>query len=141
MFKSDISISSLAKTQVFRRRIVNIFRRLFNWIQSGPVDFSYVTGEWGFEKGKIGPGPSDNALPEPNIAHLPAKLPPQVAAAAAGNGAIAARVATPVMNGDITVTASAQTTSEALDPMLADLFTPGITPDAQDQNAYTHVQR
>jgi hypothetical protein len=28
---------------------INIFKRLFNWIQSAPVDFCYVTGEWSFQ--------------------------------------------------------------------------------------------
>lgn len=28
---------------------MNIFKRLFNWVQSAPSDFCYVTGEWGFQ--------------------------------------------------------------------------------------------
>jgi hypothetical protein len=27
---------------------MNIFKRLFIWTQSAPVDFCYVTGEWSF---------------------------------------------------------------------------------------------
>ncbi|HEV3041663.1 MAG TPA: hypothetical protein VHA33_28115 [Candidatus Angelobacter sp.] len=29
---------------------MNIFKRLFNWVQSAPADFCYVTGEWGFQR-------------------------------------------------------------------------------------------
>ena len=104
---------------------MNIFRRLFNWVQSGPVDFSYVTGEWGFKKGKTGPGPSDNALREPSILHVPVKLPTKVAAAAA-KGRVAARVVIPVTNSAPTVTVFAQATSETHEPVSADLFTPGV---------------
>ncbi len=32
---------------------MNIFKRLFNWIQSAPADFCYVTGEWGFRRKTI----------------------------------------------------------------------------------------
>ena len=32
---------------------MNIFKRLFNWIQSAPADFCYVTGEWGFQRKTI----------------------------------------------------------------------------------------
>lgn len=32
---------------------MNIFKRLFNWIQSAPSDFCYVTGEWGFQRKTI----------------------------------------------------------------------------------------
>jgi hypothetical protein len=28
---------------------INIFKQLFNWVQSAPVDFCYVTGEWSFQ--------------------------------------------------------------------------------------------
>ena len=85
---------------------MNIFRRLFNWIQSGPVDFSYVTGEWGFRNAGKGPRPSETALQQPSILHIPVKLPTQVAAAAAGNGRVAARIAMPVTNGAPTVMAT-----------------------------------
>jgi hypothetical protein len=36
---------------------MNIFKRLFNWIQSAPADFCYVTGEWGLQ-GKTTPKPA-----------------------------------------------------------------------------------
>jgi hypothetical protein len=29
---------------------INIFKQLFNWVQRGPVDFCYVTGEWSFQE-------------------------------------------------------------------------------------------
>jgi hypothetical protein len=29
---------------------MNIFKRLFNWVQNAPADFCYVTGEWGFQR-------------------------------------------------------------------------------------------
>lgn len=32
---------------------MNIFKRLFNWVQSAPSDFCYVTGEWGFQRKTI----------------------------------------------------------------------------------------
>src|SRR5437870_868268 len=120
---------------------MNIFRRLFNWIQSGPVDFSYVTGEWGFRNAGKGPRPSETALQQPSILRIPVKLPTQVAAAAAGNGRVAARVVMPVTNGAPTVTVFAQATSKAHDPALADLFNPGPTTGTQDKIGYTHVER
>jgi len=41
--------------------MISIFKRVFDWVQSGPVDFNVVTGEWSFRKepaiGKHGPPP------------------------------------------------------------------------------------
>jgi hypothetical protein len=41
--------------------MISIFKRIFDWVQSGPVDFNLVTGEWSFRKktaiGKHGPPP------------------------------------------------------------------------------------
>jgi hypothetical protein len=30
--------------------MISIFKRIFDWFQSGPVDFNVVTGEWSFRK-------------------------------------------------------------------------------------------
>ena len=30
--------------------MISIFKRIFDWVQSGPVDFNVVTGEWSFRK-------------------------------------------------------------------------------------------
>src|SRR5437763_10569949 len=30
--------------------MISIFKRVFDWVQSGPVDFNVVTGEWSFRK-------------------------------------------------------------------------------------------
>jgi hypothetical protein len=30
--------------------MISIFKRFFDWVQSGPVDFNVVTGEWSFRK-------------------------------------------------------------------------------------------
>jgi hypothetical protein len=30
--------------------MIALFKRIFDWVQSGPVDFNIVTGEWGFKK-------------------------------------------------------------------------------------------
>ena len=41
--------------------MISIFKRVFDWVQSGPVDFNVVTGEWSLAKetalGKYGPPP------------------------------------------------------------------------------------
>jgi hypothetical protein len=41
--------------------MISIFKRIFDSVQSGPVDFNVVTGEWSFRKempiGKRGPPP------------------------------------------------------------------------------------
>ncbi|HEV2988354.1 MAG TPA: hypothetical protein VG759_07925 [Candidatus Angelobacter sp.] len=35
--------------------MISIFKRLFDSIQSGPVDFNVVTGEWSFKQHKESP--------------------------------------------------------------------------------------
>jgi hypothetical protein len=46
---------------------INIFKQLFNWVQSAPVDFCYVTGEWSFQEKAIAkPALSSNALQSAN---------------------------------------------------------------------------
>jgi hypothetical protein len=30
--------------------MLSIFKSVFDWVQSGPVDFNVVTGEWSFKK-------------------------------------------------------------------------------------------
>ena len=49
-------------------KTINIFKQLFNWVQSAPVDFCYVTGEWGFQGKAIAKPPalSSNALQSAN---------------------------------------------------------------------------
>jgi hypothetical protein len=117
---------------------MNILKRLFNWIQSGPVDFSYVTGEWGFQKGKNGPGPYGRDLQEPNVPSIPATLPTQVAAASAGEN-IAARVAQPVTNGVKPLPEPAYASLEQHDPVLAEFFSPTAVQAANEQDAYAHI--
>jgi len=68
---------------------MNIFKRLFNWVQSAPADFCYVTGEWGFQrKATTKPAISTKAVQSPRPHRSPVALPPVPVGAVA-----AARVA------------------------------------------------
>jgi hypothetical protein len=62
---------------------MNIFKRLFNWVQSAPADFCYVTGEWGFQRKVIAkPAVSSKAVPSVSAHRSPVAFPaPAVAAA------------------------------------------------------------
>ncbi len=114
---------------------MNILKRLFHWVQSGPVDFCYVSGEWGFKKGKGGPGPSSKVLGEEKIVQIPEKMPPRVAVSSNGN--VAARVTTPVAANVETAPEPVIAASEVHDPVLAELFSSPAPP--QDQDAYAHI--
>lgn len=113
---------------------MNIFKRLFNWVQSGPVDFCYVSGEWGFQEGIKKKRISSK---EPaKILEIPAKLPRKVAAAAAGKG----KVATAAASSIAAPAAGFHATSEAYDPLLAEIFSTTPASHAQEQeDAYVHV--
>jgi hypothetical protein len=115
-----------------QRRVVknmNIFKRLFNWVQSAPADFCYVTGEWGFkEKGSAKPAPSSNVFERANNRRSYAARPaPVVSVVAARVAALAA--------------APAPETHVAHDPVLADLFIPNPSAGAQEQNGYARSGR
>ncbi len=114
---------------------MNIFKRLFNWVQSGPVDFCYVSGEWGFQEGIRGKRISSK---EPaKILEIPAKLPGRVATVVAAKGKVATRAAS-----NIAATVEEfHATSEAYDPVLAEIFstTPASNRQEQEEDAYVHV--
>ena len=60
---------------------MNIIKRLFNWVQSGPVDFCYVTGEWGFKSQESSaPAISNDIVLIANNRRAPAKLRAPIAA-------------------------------------------------------------
>ena len=119
---------------------MNILKRLFNWIQSGPVDFSYVTGEWGFQKRDNGRGRSSRALEQERIPQISATVPAKAALAAANNDSIAARVETPVVaNINAVVPESVHASSEAHDPELVEFFSPAAAQASQEQDAYVHI--
>ena len=94
----------------------NIFKRLFNRIQSAPSDFCYVTGEWGFQ-GKTIAKPA-----------LPAK--------AQCTGIRRASVALP--NAPVGKVAAARVAAFAEFPV-GDLLIHSTA--AQEQNTYFHTAR
>ncbi len=62
---------------------IHIFKQLFDWVQSAPVDFCYVTGEWSFERKVIAKPALSNATLQSanNRRSLDAIRTPAVAAA------------------------------------------------------------
>ncbi|HEV2990585.1 MAG TPA: hypothetical protein VG759_19270 [Candidatus Angelobacter sp.] len=119
---------------------MNILKRLFNWIQSGPVDFSYVTGEWGFKKGDNGRGRSNKAPEQERIPQVSVTVPTKVAVAAASNDRIAARVETPVVaNINAAVPEPVHASIEGYDPGLVELFSPAAAQAPHEQDAYVHI--
>jgi hypothetical protein len=102
---------------------MNIFKQLFNWIQSAPADFCYVTGEWGFQaKASAKPVLSSNAFQSVNNRRSSEALRTPVVTVTAAR--ISAPAAAPVV-----------VTTAAHDPELIDL----CIHSAHEQNAYTQV--
>ncbi len=74
---------------------INIFKQLFDWVQSGPVDFCYVTGEWSFQ-GKaiakpalsIATSQSANNGRSLHAIHTPAVVAARISAPAAAPGPV-----------------------------------------------------
>ena len=93
---------------------MNIFKRLFNWIQSAPADFCYVTGEWGFQQKAIAKAAtSSKAVQRTSPRRSPVAFPPTPVVAAARVAAF-----------------------EDHDPTLADLLIHSATAAAPEQNTY-----
>ena len=93
---------------------MNIFKRLFNWIQSAPADFCYVTGEWGFQRKAIAkPATSRKAVHRTIPRRSPVAFPPTPVVAAARVAAF-----------------------EDHDPALADLLIHTASMDIQELNTY-----
>ena len=115
---------------------MNILKRLFNWVQSGPVDFCYVSGEWGFETGITRPGIYRKEAGK--ILQIPAKLPAKPAISVPSKGEIAALAGS---NIDAVYARTFQTTSDTYDPVLAELFSVSATPSAEEQqdDVYAHI--
>jgi hypothetical protein len=98
---------------------MNIFKRLFNWVQSAPADFCYVTGEWGFQRKTISkPAMPSKAVQSEKPRRSPVELPPAPVGSVA-----AARVAA----------------YADLDFVLTDLLIRSAKMDVRDQNTYAQT--